>query len=276
MLRGFYSAASAMLAQQRQQEALSNNLANSTTPGYKADQSTMRAFPELLMQKMGSKEIPTQSGGLKLPVNQDIGSMNTGVYVQEEIPDFAQGDIRESGILSDMALVNGNLPDETGGLFFTVQGPDGEQRYTRNGNFTVDGQGFLTTQAGNYVLDTNGNNIQTGGMDFNVTEDGVLEAGGQATPLGITYTTDVNQMVKDGGNLFRFEGEEGQAVQGARATDGVAFSIQQNFLERSNVDTSQTMVEMMNSYRLFETNQKVLKAYDQSMDKAVNEIARVR
>lgn len=276
MLRGFYSAASGMLAQQRQQEALSNNLANSTTPGYKADQSTMRAFPELLMQKMGSKEIPTQSGGLKLPVNQDIGSMNTGVYVQEEIPDFAQGDIRESGILSDMALVNGNLPDETGGLFFTVQGTDGEQRYTRNGNFTVDGQGFLTTQAGNYVLDTNGNNIQTGGMDFNVTEDGVLEAGGQATPLGITYTTDVNQMVKDGGNLFRFEGEEGQAVLDARATDGVTFSIQQNFLERSNVDTSQTMVEMMNSYRLFETNQKVLKAYDQSMDKAVNEIARVR
>ncbi|WP_345241962.1 flagellar hook-basal body protein [Pontibacillus salipaludis] len=276
MLRGFYSAASGMLAQQRQQEALSNNLANSTTPGYKADQSTMRAFPELLMQKMGSKEIPTQSGGLKLPVNQDIGSMNTGVYVQEEIPDFAQGDIRETGILSDMALVNGNLPDEAGGLFFTVQGTDGEQRYTRNGNFTVDGQGFLTTQSGNYVLDSTGNSIQTGGMDFNVTEDGVLEAGGQATPLGITYTDDVNQMVKDGGNLFRFEGEEGQAVVNARAADGVTFSIQQNFLERSNVDTSQTMVEMMNSYRLFETNQKVLKAYDQSMDKAVNEIARVR
>ncbi|KGP92429.1 flagellar basal body rod protein FlgC [Pontibacillus chungwhensis BH030062] len=276
MLRGFYSAASGMIAQQRQQEALSNNLANSTTPGYKADQSTMRAFPELLMQKMGSKEIPTQSGGLNLPMNQDIGSMNTGVYVQEEIPNFAQGDIRETGILSDMALVNGNLPDETGALFFTVQGADGEQRYTRNGNFTVDGQGFLTTQSGNYVLDSNSNRIQTGGMDFNVTEDGVLEAGGQATPLGITYTEDMNQMVKDGGNLFRFEGEEGQVVQNARTTNGVTFSIQQNFLERSNVDTSQTMVEMMNSYRLFETNQKVLKAYDQSMDKAVNEIARVR
>ncbi|QSS99820.1 flagellar hook-basal body protein [Pontibacillus sp. ALD_SL1] len=276
MLRGFYSAASGMIALKRQQEALSNNLANSTTPGYKADQSTMRAFPELLMQKMGSKEIPTQSGGLNLPMNQDIGSMNTGVYVQEEIPNFAQGDIRETGILSDMALVNGDLPDETGALFFTVQGSDGEQRYTRNGNFTVDGQGFLTTQSGNYVLDSNSNRIQTGGMDFNVTEDGVLEAGGQVTPLGITYTRDMNQMVKDGGNLFRFEGEEGQVVQNARTTNGVTFSIQQNFLERSNVDTSETMVEMMNSYRLFETNQKVLKAYDQSMDKAVNEIARVR
>lgn len=276
MLRGFYTAASGMLAQQRQQEALSNNLANSTTPGYKADQSSMRAFPELLMQKMGGKEIPTQSGGLTLPVNKDIGGMNTGVYVQEEIPDFAQGDIRETGILSDMALINGNIPDESGALFFTVQNENGEQRYTRNGNFTVDGQGFLTTHAGNYVLDQNGDPIQTGGMDFNVTSDGILEAGGQATPLGLTYTNDVNQMVKEGGNLFRFDGGEGEAVQNARTTGDVTFSVQQNALERSNVDASKTMVDMMNSYRLFETNQKVLKAYDQSMDKAVNEIARVR
>src|SRR5690625_7913436 len=102
-----------MIAQQRQQEMLSNNIANVNTPGYKADQATLRSFPELLIRQMGTKTIPTQSG-LNLPVNRGIGGLNTGVYAQESVQNFAQGPIRETGLLTDVALVNGDLPDDVG------------------------------------------------------------------------------------------------------------------------------------------------------------------
>ncbi|GGB52156.1 flagellar hook-basal body complex protein FlhO [Lentibacillus populi] len=266
MLRGFYTAASGMIAQQRRQEALSNNIANANTPGYKADQPTLRAFPELLIQQMGAKSIPTTKG-LNLPTQNPLGSLNTGVYVQETVPNYAQGDIRETGISTDVALINGELPDETGSLFFTVQNEAGEQRYTRNGNFTVDGQGFLVTNQGYYVLDQAGNPIQTNGMDFDVTDNGVIQIGGQTAPLGIAYAANADELEKEGNGLFN--GEAGAVPAGA------TFNVKQGFLERSNVDALQAMTQMMESYRSFETNQRVLKAYDESMSKAVNEIGRL-
>src|SRR5699024_5603858 len=120
-----------MIAQQRHQETISNNIANVNTPGCKADQASLRAFPELLIQQIAKKNVPT-TRGLNLPVNQPIGGLNTGVYVQETVPDFTQGPVRETGLLTDVAIVNGALPDETGGLFFTVQNEAGDIRYTRN------------------------------------------------------------------------------------------------------------------------------------------------
>lgn len=255
-----------MIAQQRRQEALSNNISNANTPGYKADQPTLRAFPELLMQQMGEKNIPT-TRGLNLPVQEPIGSLNTGVYVHENVPNYTQGDIRETGISTDLALINGELPDETGSLFFTVQNEEGEQRLTRNGNFTVDGQGSLVTTQGYYVLDQAGNPIQTNGMEFNVTQDGTLEVNGQNIPLGIAYTANANDLAKEGNGLLN--GDAGAVPA------GTTFSVKQGALERSNVNALQSMTQMMESYRMFEMNQRVLKAYDQSMGKAVSEIGRL-
>jgi len=276
LLRGFYTAASGMLTQQRRQETLSNNLSNATTPGFKADQGSVRAFPEMLIERMESKSLPT-SNNFNLPVRSEVGSLNTGTYLQETAPDFTQGDIRETGISTDLALMDGDAPDENGSVFFTLRGQDGEPRYTRSGDFTVDGHGFLTSKNGAYVLDQEGNRVQTGGQEFTVSPEGVLQTDGGETPLGISYANDVYQLVKEGNDLFRYNDEgEGQAPVNARAAEGVTFGVKQNALEGSNVDTARTMTEMMSSYRLFETNQKVLKAYDQSMDKAVNEIGRVR
>ncbi|SFE10277.1 flagellar basal-body rod protein FlgG [Lentibacillus persicus] len=266
MLRGFYTAASGMIAQQRQQEALSNNISNAQTPGYKADQPALRAFPEMLMYQMGNQHVPT-SRGVNLPDNQPVGPMNTGVYVHENLPDYSQGDVRETGVSTDLALINGNLPDAAGNLFFTVQNEDGEERYTRNGNFTVDGAGFLVNTEGYYVLDDTGAPVQTGGMEFNVTEDGVLQTADENIPLGVAYAANSNQLAKEGDGLFT--GEAGAVP--AEAT----FSVQQGALEGSNVDSAQSMTQMMESYRMFETNQRVLKAYDESMGKAVSEIARL-
>ncbi len=267
MLRGFYTAASGMLTQQRAQETLANNIANMNTPGYKADQTAIRSFPEMLIQEMRTNKIPT-TRGLKLPVQEPIGSIHTGVYVQETIPNFSQGDIRETGLMTDIALVQGNMPDETGALFFGVQNEAGEERLTRNGNFTVDGQGYLVTNQGYYVLDAAGNPIQTNGMDFTVTPEGIVQtADGQAVPLRIRYVADANELTKEGNDLYNGDGVPVPA--------GATYNIRQGYLERSNVDALQTMTDMMTAYRMFETNQRVLRAYDESLGKAVNEIGKL-
>ncbi|GAB4073182.1 flagellar hook-basal body complex protein FlhO [Barrientosiimonas marina] len=267
MLRGFYTAASGMIAQQRQQEALSNNITNAQTPGYKADQPAMRAFPEMLMQQMGNKQVPTEEG-LNLSEQKPIGSMHTGVYTQETIPDQSQGDLRNTGTSTDLALVNGELPDDTGGVFFTVQNAEGEERYTRNGSFTVDNDGFLATSQGYRVLDEAGNPVQTDNKDFTVDGAGNLQTDDETTPLGIAYTDDVAAMVKEGNDVFAGDTEAAPA--------GAGYTVKQGSLEQSNTDPAQSMTQMMEGYRLFETNQRVLKAYDQSMGKAVSEIARLR
>lgn len=258
MLRGFYSAASGMISQQRHQETLANNISNMSTPGYKADQSSLRAFPEMLIQEMGNKKLSTRS---------PIGSLNTGVYVQDVTPNFQQGDIRETGITTDLALISGVLPDETGDVFFTVQNESGDTRYTRNGNFTTDGNGSLVTNQGYYVLDEAGNTIQTSGMNFTVEPDGMLQVDEENIPLGITYIENTHDLEKEGNDLFNGEA--------APLPENVSYTVEQGALENSNVDSLQSMTNMMQAYRMFETNQRVLKAYDDSMGKAVNDIGRI-
>ncbi|SDB81347.1 flagellar basal-body rod protein FlgG [Pelagirhabdus alkalitolerans] len=273
MLRGYYTAASGMLTQQRRQDTLSNNISNAQTPGFKQDQAAVRAFPEMLIQRMGSEELPT-TRRFNVPNGGQVGSINTGVYVQETIPDHAQGGLEETGMSTDMALVNGTIPDEAGGLFFTIQNAEGEERYTRNGNFTVDGEGFLTTNQGYYVLDQAGEPVFTDGQQFEVTPEGIVEVGDEAIPLDISYTENVNDLIKDDEDLFMLEGEDGEIVD-ARDLADVTFSVEQGSLETSNVDEVQTMTDMMQAYRNFESNQQVVRAYDQSMDLAVNQIARL-
>ncbi|MDQ0269232.1 flagellar hook-basal body protein [Cytobacillus purgationiresistens] len=272
MFRGFYTVASGMLAQQRRTEMLSNNMANANTPGFKADQSAMRSFPEMLLQRFDSKSIPTEKG-LSLPSNRTVGSLSTGVYMQEAIPSFLQGDIRETGVNTDLSLIDVNMPDD-GSVFFTVTGPNGDVSYTRNGNFTLDGSGFLTTAAGLYVLNDQGQRIQLSSDDFTVGEDGILNgAAGETARLGVAYANDPLSLIKEGNGLFRTE--NGNALPSAYNAGNIQFKMQQGFVEQSNVDTGRTMTEMMSAYRAFEANQKVLQAYDKSMEKAANEIGRI-
>ncbi|MEK4826349.1 flagellar hook-basal body protein [Niallia sp. FSL W8-0951] len=270
MFKGFYTAASGMLAQQRKTEMLSNNMANSTTPGFKADQSSMRAFPELLQQSVRKNAAGTVE-------KQQVGYLATGVYMQEIIPKFTQGDLNQTGLKTDLAILNANVPgngtNAGGGLFFTVQNDNGVA-YSRNGNFTLDGQGYLTTSSGAYVLDENNERIQLTSTDFSVTSDGVLtSSNGEVYRLGISYTDSPEQLVKEGDGLYR--AQDGAALQSAYANNQVTFQINQGFLENSNVDTAQTMTDMMTAYRAFEANQKILQAYDKSMDQAANEIGKL-
>lgn len=277
MLRGFYTAASGMLSQQRRVEMLTNNIANANTPGYKADQAALRAFPEMLLARLDEVTIPTKNPR-SFGNQTTIGGIHSGVYMQEMVPLFSQGDLRETGQKTDIALIDGVVPvdEETGTrgtLFFVVQNGNGEIRYTRNGNFTLDPQGFLTTMDGFYVLDENGDRIQLTNEDFQVTPDGtVFENGVRVSRLNVVFAENPNLVAKEGNGLFRSE----NVLPSALNNPNVTYQLQQGFLERSNVDLSRSMTDMMSAYRAFEANQRILQAYDRSMDKAVNEIGRLR
>ncbi|MCF6138872.1 flagellar hook-basal body protein [Pseudalkalibacillus berkeleyi] len=272
MFRGFYTAASGMIAQQRRQDLLTNNLANVNTPGYKADQASLRAFPQMLMSRLGE----TNMGDHSVPTKKQLGTLATAVYMQEALPKFKQGDIQETGNRLDVALLQGAVPtdEETGtqgALFFTVQNEAGDLRMTRNGNFSVDANGNLVTSNGDFVLDTNGNRIVVGGSDFEMDSNGFIpQANAQ---VNVALVENPNLLEKEGNGLFRLEEEAG--FGSAIGNPDVSYQLKQGFVERSNVDVEQTTVEMLNAYRTFEANQKVLQAYDRTMEKSSNEIGRL-
>ncbi|MED3688726.1 flagellar hook-basal body protein [Peribacillus butanolivorans] len=279
MLRGFYTAASGMLTQQRRTEMLTNNMSNANTTGFKADQTSIRSFPEMLLSNIDSKTIPTENK-LSMSKFSQVGSLSTGVYVQETNPLFTQGTLEETQLNTDLAFADENLPinegtGRQGAVLFTVQDGDGGLRYTRNGSFTLDGQGYLTTPNGYYVLDENNERIQLDSDQFTVTENGViLEGNVQKARLGIGFSDNPSaQLMKDGEGLYKVVNDD--ELPSAYAGAEVSFATKQGFLEGSNVDQSRTMTEMMSSYRSFEASQKVLQAYDKSLEKAVNEVGKL-
>ncbi|MGM9967707.1 flagellar hook-basal body protein [Rummeliibacillus sp. TYF005] len=279
MFRGFYTVASGMIAQQRRTELLSNNIANANTPGYKADQSTIRSFPNMLLSRITKSGTANVENGFEGSSSKQIGALGTGVYMQETLPDYSQGQITETELPTDVALVNGNLPvngetGKPGAVFYRLQNPTGGEAYTRNGNFTIDAAGNLVNAQGYYVLSDQGKKITLQSEDFQITEDGsIMENGQQVARLGVSYSAQPDTLAKRDTGLYYTS--DGQPLPSAYNVNNVSFSVKQGYTERSNVDAARTMTDMMTAYRAFEANQKILQAYDKSMDKAANEIGKV-
>ncbi|WP_102693079.1 flagellar hook-basal body protein [Rummeliibacillus pycnus] len=279
MFRGFYTVASGMITEQRRTELLSNNIANANTPGYKADQSTIRSFPNMLLSRITKSGPANLESGFEGSSVKQIGALGTGVYMQETLPDYSQGQLTATELPTDLALVNGNLPinketGKAGAIFYRLQNPAGGEAYTRNGNFTLDAAGNLVNAQGFYVLSDQGKKITLKNDDFQVTEDGsIMENDKQIAKIGVSYSAQPDTLAKRDTGLFYTS--DGKNLPSAYGINNVSFSTKQGYIERSNVDAAKTMTDMMTAYRAFEANQKILQAYDRSMDKAVNEIGKV-
>jgi flagellar basal-body rod protein FlgG len=162
---GLYIAASGMLAEQVRQDELSNDLANASTPGYKADQAEQSSFGQMLLSN-------TSTG-------QTVGPLSTGVTVSRIVTDLAPAPLRQTGNPLDFAVA--------GDGFFAVRTPQGV-RYTRDGQFRASAAGVLVDSSGNPVLAQSGSPIRvsrTGGV--------------AASTLGVFA---VNGATKQGDNLF--------------------------------------------------------------------------
>lgn len=258
MLKGLYTAYTGMLNEQHRMDTLTNNLANADTVGFKKEGATSQAFADLLAVKIKDASI-----GMKLA--QPLGYNNPGVKIGENYTDFTQGSYRVTGNTYDLAL-NGN------GFFtieFTNKAGETSTMYTRAGQFTLNREGYLVTEDGDYVLDTQSRRIRLNTLtDSRIDQDGTIYQNGVAVArIGLTDFEDYNYLEKYAETYYR-------PVEGAAFTPANA-TINSGYLEMANVQIVSEMVNLIAITRAYESNQKIIQTYDSSLEIAVNQLGKV-
>lgn len=239
--RGFFIAATGLLASQQHFDRISDNMANAQTPGFKRDGALDANFAEMLISNISDGSSTT------------IGRMSLGHEVSGVRTDMTQGPIEQTGNQLDLAL--------DGQGFFAVQTPQGIE-YTRDGSFQRDGQGFLTTGSGARVMNDQGRPIQLPAGDVSIASDGTISSNGRV--VARVAVANLTSPRKTGGNMF----------VGTLAGRGTA-NVLQGSIEQSNVNESDEMTSVIAQMRNYETSQKVLGAIDQTLQRAANEIGKV-
>lgn len=187
-----------------------------------------------------------------------IGTLSGGIKFNRVVTDLEQSDLQRTESTLDFGL------NDKG--FFTVQTPQGEM-YTRNGQFKINSNMELVTDEGYNVIGLDGP-IVLNDRDISVNKFGEIAAGGELLDkFKIVNPTNVERLKKIGASIYRFDGEMTEEPYGGE--------ILQGFLEGSNVDSLKEMIQIMETYRSYESAQRVVKSYDETLDKAVNEVARV-
>jgi flagellar basal-body rod protein FlgF len=221
MERGLYIAASGMLAEMVRQDQIANDLANASTPGYKADRSTQKSFGDILLDN-------TVSG-------QPIGPLGLGSHIDRIVTDTTPAPARDTGDPLDFAVV--------GDGWFQVNTPQGT-RYTRNGQFALSPQGVLIDGMGNQVMGQGGGPVRATNGKIDPRQIGIFQLTG-IKKIGDSYVT---------------------GAAGGRATG----TVRQGALEGSNADPAKSMVDMIASFRAFESGQRVIHTIDETLQKASN------
>lgn len=257
MVKGLYTAYTGMIHQQKRLDVISNNLANSATVGFKREGATARAFNDELAIK-----IKDASEGF---VDRGIGKMSMGVKFGETYRDYTQGSLRVTDNTYDLALSGEGFFQ----ISFTNKQGETSVKLTRDGNFTVNVEGYLVTKDGDFVLGTDGSPIR---IDPN--SDTTIDAAGRiiqddavVANIAVVDVEDYNYLQKYGENMY-------DLVAGGQLTESAA-AVEQGCLEQSNVQVVKEMVEMINVTRAYETNQKAIQAVDETLDKAVNQVGKV-
>lgn len=265
MIRGWYIGSSGMNAQQTRLDAISNNLANADTTGFKRDIAVSKSFPELLMRRMndvGVYETPFGSADVA-PI---IGKIGLGVETNELYTDFEQGSFKQTSTHTDMAL--------SGEGFFAVETPSGE-RYTRNGNFLVGKEGILVTKEGYPVLGENGY-IRVAEDRFTVNQDGMVYSENDMELIDrfkIVRFDNERYLQKMGSSLYKDTDVTGPAYVAEGKERPVVL---QNYVETSNVNVVNEMVSMIEVNRAYEANQKTIQAQDTMMSTLWGKVVQAR
>ena len=312
MWRGLFTAAAGMITEQKRTDVIANNLANAATTGYKHDKAIHGEFEAMLIHRYYDHE----DGGLvgmepnsqtDLNTNTidvtrfkgfdadpfyrpNIGKLGLGDYIDEIAVDYTQGPLETTGNELDLAIA--------GDGFFTIQTPDGV-RYTRNGAFFRNAQGYIQDTRGYNLLDAQGQPIQIPRDMFNkdiiVTDDGgiyikgndvteynedpeqTVTTGNQGnrqllTQIQIVSFNDRLALQKQGDNLFYAVADADGNIAQPQASDAV---VVQGALEKSNVQIVREMVELIHNHRIYEANSKAITTQDTMLEKSVNEVGPV-
>jgi flagellar basal-body rod protein FlgG len=251
-MRALSIAATGMLAQQTNVEVVANNLANMNTTGFKQQRAE---FQDLLYQNVSMPGANSSDSGTMLPSGVQIGA---GVRTASVYRIMSQGDLKNTSNPYDVAI--------QGPGFFRVQQPDGTDAFTRAGDFGLSPEGQLVTDQGYTVAP--GLSIPTTALAVAINAQGQVSATlpGQAAPT-VVGTLELTRFANEGGlkavgnNLFLETPSSGAPQSGVPGSAGYG-TIQQGFLETSNVNAVEEITSLITAQRAYEMNSKVVTAAD--------------
>ncbi len=232
MNRGYYYACNGMIMNQHKLDCIGNNLANMSTAGYKRDTILMGSFDEQM---------------ILVKHRQELSGTFSHAYVDQSYTDLEQGSLEYTESPFDVAI--------HGDVYFNIAGYNGETMLTRNGQWELDGQGYLCLSASGRILGENGE-IYLGNDDFVIDVDGrIYQNGEYVDRLRLSYINPEGDVDKFGANMFT-------SVEAGEVPADVKFDIIQGAYERSNIDLNYEMTMMMNANRLYEASSAILKLCD--------------
>ena len=284
MVKGLYTAYTGMVNEQNRMDIQTNNLANANSTGFKEERSVSRSFRDLL--------------GLKIKDYTDapwtarrLGLINPGVKLVGSYTNFEQGGLESTGNTFDLAI-NNNLPDKNsadvndnmgagGNAFFaTSYASDFTQgealiKYTRDGTFTLTQDGYLVTSEGNNVLDVNNNPIQVDPtQETTILQDGSISQNGNTiTTIQVARFDNPQFLQRYQDNAFIIGDGPAQVVSLTAAEANA--TVNQGFLEKSNISVVDEMVSIISIQRNYETNSKVMQAEDDTLNIAVTQLGKI-
>lgn len=250
MFKGFYNLTSGMLTQGKNLDVIANNMTNVATAGFKTDRFTFSTFQDVMWERVGNAD----------RLYTDLGNQSWITAPSKLYTDYEQGVIEETGQPLDFAI--------EGDGFFALETPNGERVYTRNGNFSLDNEGYLWLSSAGRVLDGNGSPIRLVTDQVTADETGAIytENGGFLGQLGVFAFEDNGELEKNDYGYFVSENE------GIQTTDAV---IHQKWVERSNIDLVREITGMITAQRAYQSAAEVTKIYDELMTKATTDVGRL-
>ena len=232
MLEGLQSAATGLMAQQQRLDAIANDIANVSTPGYKS-------------LRVGFRDLVYQQAGMGAGAGVNTGSGAAATVIGRS---FQGGAMRQTDRLLDVAI--------SGDGFIQVRRADGSPALTRDGSLQVGADGRLRTSTGE-LLDPPVQIPEGADGDVAIGPDGTVTVGGAAAgQITLVRVPATNGLLSAGGNLFL-----PTAASGAPVAAGDA-ALQQGFLEGSNVDLGEAMVNMMDAQRGFQLASRAIQVQD--------------
>lgn len=276
-LKGIYTALSGAVAQSLKLDTIANNIANVNTTGFKKDQQTFSEYLTTLEKEQDVMKVP------RMPASIDsFYELNGGdkafVDAAGTYTNFEQGSLKSTGGKLDVAI--------DGQGFFEVGTPTGV-KFTRAGNFTVDGNGQLVTKDGNPVLLEggegedgliSGDNFDNRTVRVSGTQPIVISDAGEVfegeTKLGklsVVNVANTDALQKVGNNYYTTKDNMNADITAIKNP-----SLKQGFLETSNVNIINEMTDMIMAQRVFEGTQKAISAYDNMSDKLINQVGNTK
>ena len=253
MIQSLYSGATGMQAQQLNLNTIANNLANASTTGFKKDKIE---FQDLLYQQPRAAGTDAGNQNSVVPTGVEVGG---GTQVVSTAKVFTQGELAQTGGQYDIAI--------SGDGFFAVQQPDGTTAYTRDGALKVDGTGHVTTSNGLPIL-SNFQSIPNGTTSVSISPNGSVTVQGangtQNFRIQLTRFANPSGLQSLGNNLYVETPASGQPDTGNPGESGFGTTTQ-GYLESSNVNIVEEMVNMIQAQRAYEINSKSIQTSDEML-----------